>query len=979
MMEKAALRVTTTMDVWTATHENDFSALEHLLREGEVPADERNSLGETALHVAASRGWDGIVDLLLRHGANPNAQDQESGYTPLHRSFLQGHLNTSLLLLNGGAHASLDDSPLCVVDHDGMTPLDLLSALLQRKKRAAAAVGGEVYTFGKVDFQLGYHLPHGDEQYIPRRVKFQPGVDLVNVSAAMYHTLAVSSAGHCYSWGFGKGGRLGTGSEFNCIHPVQLHFPQRIVVKASAGENHSLALTSNGQVYSWGSNSFGQLGFPAKQTCASSRLVPKRIDAFKALTIVDIAAASCHSAAITSAGHVFTWGSNKKGQLGRKEGFGTDQGLHLPKRVESLLPHSANPAVGEYTSVVATKIAVSCFHTCVVLACQKDNFDQGQVWQWGWGAYFPSQVILRHHSREAKLRQQHQNLWLPRVQQFPISIVDISSAPLHSIGLSSLGNVYTWGHGPNPLGSLNYVPLHDRALSVAAAKEHCAVVLESGDVYTWGCGTLGHEGRNWQPIPKRVSRVKQAAAVVAGPQHTVVLVAPARTRLDCGMDTLVTACQHAMSAQVSLQSVVKIFNQADMLDLLPLQALCRRFVADNLDAVLEMAKNADEWPIELDEIGQQRQLALEAAKWHGGKAAGLPSSSTVVALPVKKDIEKKMRSLRKRVDQLNDLELLVTLSDAQKAKLKRKPALLQQIKDLAAQLPQQAPVERSPALRPKSTAPVAISIEPKESAKRMVKHHQNESKATTAQTTRLEAISTPQEIKKITPAPTVELESKKAAPPTEPKAPKTKAKFVPLTAFLSKPTTPLMVPNTPPMTAAASWPSPSLKGQPMPAMKLNSGMSLSVGPASSNTSSSAASFSLESFMKPARKGRGASVEEKKSKSWQTVSTPTIHSLAAIQAAEVVTEKQTWNLKTNSWGLCQEENVNLSDIQMIELAEQRAKEERERQDCEFARQLQAQEYEHAARQTRHQAHQKSKKRSKPHQASSNRGQAAVRTA
>jgi hypothetical protein len=95
-----------------------------------------------------------------------------------------------------------------------------------------------------------------------------------------------------------------------------------MITKAAAGENHSLALTSAGHIYAWGSNSFGQLGFPTKfkQTPASSRMSPKRIDTFKGdqYVMVEIAAGSSHSASISASGHVYTWGSNKKGQLGRK-------------------------------------------------------------------------------------------------------------------------------------------------------------------------------------------------------------------------------------------------------------------------------------------------------------------------------------------------------------------------------------------------------------------------------------------------------------------------------------------------------------------------------------------------------------------------------------------------------------------------------------------------------------------------------------
>lgn len=116
----------------------------------------------------------------------------------------------------------------------------------------------------------------------------------------------------------------------------------------------------------------------------------------------------------------------------------------------------------------------------------------GQVWQWGYQAHFPSQVVLRHVSKEESMRQHHDNTWVPRCHQHAVSFVDVSCAQQHSIALSSAGNAYTWGHGPSfHAGKVNLVPLAHRVVSVAAAKEHCAVVVASGDVYTWGCGSMG--------------------------------------------------------------------------------------------------------------------------------------------------------------------------------------------------------------------------------------------------------------------------------------------------------------------------------------------------------------------------------------------------------------------------------------------------------------------------------------------------------
>ncbi|OQS06735.1 regulator of chromosome condensation (RCC1) [Thraustotheca clavata] len=878
--------------IWAATIAKEYELVEALLRDG-VNVNERNSLGETPLHLAAGRGYDEIIDLLLRYGADPHVHDWESGYTPLHRSLLQGHINASLLLLNGGSSLTLEENLACV-DDDGYSPMDLLSVKLQSQYPSNPRLGGEVYTFGKVDFQLGYHLPHGDEQFIPRRVKFPADTDIIALSAARYHTLVISSKGECFSWGFGKGGRLGTGTEFNCIHPVQLSFAHRVVSKVAAGENHSLALTSDGQLFSWGSNSYGQLGFPLKQTSAASRLIPKRIDALKGMTFVDIAASSVHSAAIATSGHVYTWGSNKKGQLGRKEGFGSDQGYPTPKRVDALLPSQAHSAVlGDYTSVVATKVAVSCFHTCVVLSAQKETslYPQRQVWQWGYNAHFPSQVLLRHTSKEERLRQHHQNIWIPRCHQHNISIIDISCAQQHSIGLSSKGNVYTWGHGPScHATNINYVPLPHRAVSVSAAKEHCAVVLSSGDVYTWGCGSMGHEGRIWQPVPKRVPRLKRATAVVAGPQHTAVLVVPSRPlwQAEDGVVSLRELCQASLARQLSLSNIVNTHNHAEDIYETKLHDYCREFVSRNLDAVLDMAKNVEDFPIYLDEALESEVVQVPLPTPVHVQPTQRPSKvANLLDNLSPTDIEKRLRALAKRMRQIADLEKLTSWTESQKEKMSRKHFILEEIETLTQYLDkmksesppttQDEPTNPLPSVAEPPTPPIVTTVQTSEPSQ--VPEEQVESKSKHRSP-----------LQKMTP--------KKDKPTKALK--KTKPKFVPLESFMAA----QPAPNPKPSVANVIWNPPPPSPQLPPQLQR-----VSVSPAPPT-------YSLENFIKT--KGRK---KPKQSPMWSPLPAPMhVPSLKEIQSSQVVEVTQSWNLKENSWGLCQENNVKLEDVQTQALIE-----------------------------------------------------------
>uniref|UniRef100_A0A8D0EWK4 Uncharacterized protein n=1 Tax=Strix occidentalis caurina TaxID=311401 RepID=A0A8D0EWK4_STROC len=85
----------------------------------------------------------------------------------------------------------------------------------------------------------------------------------------------------------------------------------------NSGGKHCLALSSEGEVYSWGEAEDGKLGhgnrrqqyiFPCDR--------PRVIESLRGIEVVDIAAGGAHSACITAAGDLFTWGKGRYGRLG---------------------------------------------------------------------------------------------------------------------------------------------------------------------------------------------------------------------------------------------------------------------------------------------------------------------------------------------------------------------------------------------------------------------------------------------------------------------------------------------------------------------------------------------------------------------------------------------------------------------------------------------------------------------------------------
>lgn len=83
-------------------------------------------------------------------------------------------------------------------------------------------------------------------------------------------------------------------------------------VAVHSGGKHSLALTLDGKVFSWGEGEDGKLGHGNRLSLDR----PKLIESLKSKRIRDIACGSSHSAAISSSGELYTWGSGEYGRLG---------------------------------------------------------------------------------------------------------------------------------------------------------------------------------------------------------------------------------------------------------------------------------------------------------------------------------------------------------------------------------------------------------------------------------------------------------------------------------------------------------------------------------------------------------------------------------------------------------------------------------------------------------------------------------------
>ncbi|HEX3046849.1 MAG TPA: RCC1 repeat-containing protein, partial [Bacillota bacterium] len=134
------------------------------------------------------------------------------------------------------------------------------------------------------------------------------------------HTLALTSAGKLYAWGLNNKGQLGNGSTSNTDTPLGIALPSGVsLVALAAGSAHSVALTKTGQVYTWGSNQFGQLGIGSADEPHTPTLVPGLNG------VIAISARYNHTVVLKDDGSVWAWGRNNYGQLGNNDALKQDR------------------------------------------------------------------------------------------------------------------------------------------------------------------------------------------------------------------------------------------------------------------------------------------------------------------------------------------------------------------------------------------------------------------------------------------------------------------------------------------------------------------------------------------------------------------------------------------------------------------------------------------------------------------------------
>jgi len=157
-------------------------------------------------------------------------------------------------------------------------------------------------------------LGHGDDQGLVQRApKLIAGLQdafVLSIAAGDEHCLALVDSGEVFSWGFGASGQLGHTQDSISV-PTLVPFPEtkKPVAAIAAGVACSGAVCDDGSVFTWGNGRDGRLGHGNQDNAAEPRLVPS--SAFHGCAVTSLSM-STHSLAVTSTGELYSWGNTTR-------------------------------------------------------------------------------------------------------------------------------------------------------------------------------------------------------------------------------------------------------------------------------------------------------------------------------------------------------------------------------------------------------------------------------------------------------------------------------------------------------------------------------------------------------------------------------------------------------------------------------------------------------------------------------------------
>ncbi|KAL5252247.1 hypothetical protein ACHWQZ_G015137 [Mnemiopsis leidyi] len=395
----------------------------------------------------------------------------------------------------GKEEVTLNEAATALMKHVCTTATNYIDMCMrcESKPDSDPVMPSDVYIWGS---NSSHQLAEGSQEKILVAKQTESFGGSQYVEAGQYCTFTISGDGKIRACGKGSYGRLGLGDSTNQAQLKPLSFdPPVSIVKISSSkgsDGHTLALTRDGAVYTWGDGDYGKLGHGNTSTQKTPKLL---LGPLSGKVVVNVSAGYRHSACVCEDGTLWTWGEGDYGRLGHGDTLSRDS----PKCVIDI------NNVGQ----------VSCgsSHT---LAVSKDG---RTTWSFGGG----DNGKLGHGDTARVFR--------PKVIEALSGVVvtKLTCGSQFSMALTAIAQVYTWGSGPclgqGTPDATELTPriveelLNHRIIDISAGDSHALALTHDSTVYAWGNNSVGQCGQGNCHSP--VSKPRKVAGLEGTPIHQI--------------------------------------------------------------------------------------------------------------------------------------------------------------------------------------------------------------------------------------------------------------------------------------------------------------------------------------------------------------------------------------------------------------------------------------------------------------------------
>jgi alpha-tubulin suppressor-like RCC1 family protein len=389
------------------------------------------------------------------------------------------HVDTTVII-DGTSSTDPDNNIVSYNWHQISGP----TVTLNNADKAIANFTAFVTTGSVLTFELtvtdAYGLSNNDTCIIA------PVIRWTKITGGAHHTVSIKTDGSLWAWGFNYFGQLGDGTIYD------KHVPTRIGtdtdwVTVAAGEHYTLAIKADGSLWAWGDNGYGQLGNGTTQGMTAPIRIGTDTDWATVATMM------FHTVAIKTDGSLWAWGLNNYGQFG--------DGTTVSKLIPTRIGTDTNWAV----------VSAGLGHT---LAIKTD----GSLWAWGWNNYrqlgdgtgidkhTPTRIdadtdwatVAAGFNNTVAIKTDG-SLWewgddvisVPMQIGTDVDWVTVAARSDHYVAIKINGLLWEWG---TPYGVPLQIGIDYDWATVGAGWYHTLVIKTNGTLWAWGYNGYGELG-----------------------------------------------------------------------------------------------------------------------------------------------------------------------------------------------------------------------------------------------------------------------------------------------------------------------------------------------------------------------------------------------------------------------------------------------------------------------------------------------------